>query len=110
MLDIKFEFSPVYWRHNYTLVPTTTTTTTTTTTSTPPPSTPQPAYPPPIPDDVMGNDIAAEESLESVTEDKYKLTEEKLAAVSSRSPVTVQLTAPAILLVSSVLLICGLFF
>lgn len=32
MLDIKFEFSPVYWVDNFTLVPTTTTTTTTTTT------------------------------------------------------------------------------
>lgn len=58
----------------------------------------------------MGNDIAADESRESVTEDKYKLTEEKLAAVSNRSPATVQLTAPAILLVSSVLLVCNLFF
>lgn len=77
MLDLKFEFSPVYWRHNFTLVPTTTTTTTTTTstTSTTTPSTTtgkdiQPAFPPPIEYD-MGNDVAADESREtSVTEDK----------------------------------------
>ncbi len=77
MLDLKFEFSPVYWRHNFTLVPTTTTTTTTTTSTTsttPLPTTPgkdaQPAFPPPIEYD-MGNDVAADESREtSVTEDK----------------------------------------
>lgn len=78
MLDLKYEFSPVYWRHNFTLVPTTTTTTTTTTstTSTTTPSTTtgkviQPAFPPPIAYDDMGNDVAADESREtSVTEDK----------------------------------------
>lgn len=34
MEDVQIEFGPVYWTHNFTLVPTTTTTTTTTTTST----------------------------------------------------------------------------
>lgn len=80
MLDLKFEFSPVYWRHNFTLVPTTTTTTTTSTTSTTTPSTTtskdiQPAFPPPIGEYDMGNDIAADESREtSVTEDKVILS------------------------------------
>ncbi|XP_072155750.1 protein unzipped [Bemisia tabaci] len=35
MLDVKAEYSPAYYLHNFTLVPTTTTTTTTTTTSAP---------------------------------------------------------------------------
>ncbi|GAB0087731.1 Protein unzipped [Sergentomyia squamirostris] len=34
MLDVKIEFSPVYWIHNQTVVPTTTTTSTTSTTTT----------------------------------------------------------------------------
>lgn len=34
MLDIHFVYSPIYWQHNLTLVPTTTTTTTTTTSTT----------------------------------------------------------------------------
>lgn len=89
MLDITFEFSAVYWRHNFSLVPTTTTTTTTSisTTSYTPPTTHEnkggePAYPPPV-IDVMGNDIAADESRDSVTEDKYKLNSDNQKQSSS---------------------------
>ncbi|CAD7089199.1 unnamed protein product [Hermetia illucens] len=48
MQDIKFEFSPVYWLENGTLLPTTTTTTTTTTTEPTTTSTrePEPVVPP----------------------------------------------------------------
>lgn len=80
MLDLKFEFSPVYWLHNFTLVPTTTTTTTTTTsttsTTTPSTTTNKDIYPAaPPPNDDMGNEVANDESRQpSVTEDKVQVS------------------------------------
>lgn len=84
MLDVKIEFSPVYWQHNFSLVPTTTTTTTTTTSTTTevPTSTTNRSNSLSVGDRfgdgvVDSNDIAVDEIRDSATENQHKLHSSK---------------------------------
>lgn len=96
MFDVKIEFSPVYWQHNFTLVPTTTTTTTTTTSTTtevPSSSTTNRSTSDNLSvgdrfgtdGTVDSNDIAVDEIRDSATENKNKLQNSKSHAENSKA-------------------------
>lgn len=115
MVDIRFEFSPVYWTHNFTLLPTTTTTaspstsSSSTTTSTTPAAgrkEVQPAYPQPL--DEMGNDIGADQDSESATEDKYTLLNNRIEDQKLHSSASVMILSSQN--ISPIFAICLLIF